>query len=110
MRLEPDAVAVDEADDRDRDIEQIRGQRGDAVAGGLGGGIENFVAHHRRKAQAFVVDGHRGRGYENIETVALCGGGDATWWAPPGGVPRKRPLSARYLPNHRPRIRAVAVR
>ena len=52
MRFEPDAVSVDEADDRDRDIEQIRGQRGDAVAGGFGRGIENFVAHQRRKAQA----------------------------------------------------------
>src|ERR1700730_15013091 len=71
MRLEPDAVAVDEADDRDRDIEQIRGQRGDAVAGGFGRGIEDLVAQHRRKAQAFVVAGHRGRGYENVETAAL---------------------------------------
>ena len=35
MRLEPDAIAVDEADDRDRDIEQIRGRSlstGTAVA------------------------------------------------------------------------------
>jgi hypothetical protein len=50
MRLEPDTVAIDEADDRDRDIEQIRGQRGDAVASSFGRSIENLVAHHRRKA------------------------------------------------------------
>src|SRR5450631_3336131 len=72
MRLEPDAVVVDEADDRDRDIEQIRGQRGDAVAGGFGSGIEDLIAHHCRKALAFVVAGHRGRGYEKVETAALC--------------------------------------
>jgi len=72
MRLEPDAVAVDEADDRDGDIEKIRGQRGDAVAGGFGRGIEDLVAQHRRKARAFVVDGHSGRGCENVETTALC--------------------------------------
>ena len=60
MRLEPDAVAVDEADDRDRHVEQIRGQSGDAVTRGFGRGIEDFVAQQRREAQLFIVDGHGG--------------------------------------------------
>src|SRR3981081_2383735 len=91
MRLEPDAVALDEADDRDRDIEQIRGQHGDAVAGGFGRGIEDLVAHHRRKAQPFTVDGHRGRGYENVETIALCGLDQMQHGSrPPAGYREKR--------------------
>jgi hypothetical protein len=89
MRLEPDAVAVGEADDRDRDVEQIRGQRGDAVAGGFGRSIEDLVAHQRRKARAFVVHRHGGGGYENVETVVL-GGFDQMQHgsAPQGGMPR----------------------
>jgi hypothetical protein len=103
-------VAVDEADDRDWDIEQIRGQRGDAVASGFGRGIENLVAHHRRKAQLFVVDGHCGRGYENVETVTLC-------WLdqmqhgvrPRRGTAKKAPTCA--VPSeHWAAIRAAAVR
>ena len=95
MRFEPDAVSVDEADDRDRDIEQVRGQRGDAVAGGFGRGIENFVPHQRRKAQLLVVDGHPGRGYENVETVALCGLDQMQHGSrPPAGYRGKGPTCA----------------
>src|SRR5258708_35189708 len=82
-------VAVDEADDRDWDIEQIRGQRGDAVVSGFGRGIENLVAHHRPKAQLCVVDGHRGRGYENVEMVTLGGLDHMKHGARPGAPPPK---------------------
>src|SRR5260370_29016383 len=99
MRLEPDAVAIDEADDRGRDTEQVRGQRGEAVASGFGRGIEDLVAQHRRKTQAVVVGGHRGRGYENVETAALC----RLDQMQPGSRPRTKPLCARHLQNNTPR-------
>jgi hypothetical protein len=71
MRFEPDAVAVSEADDRNGNVEEIRGERGNAIAGGVGCGIEDLIAPERREAQAFFVGGHRG-GYRNVETAALC--------------------------------------
>jgi hypothetical protein len=44
MRLEPDAVVVDDADDRDRDLEAARRERGDAVEGAVGRRVEDVVS------------------------------------------------------------------
>src|SRR5260370_16667854 len=55
MRLEPDAVAIDEADDRGRDTEQVRGQRGEAVPSPFRPGIDALLPQHRPKTQAFVL-------------------------------------------------------
>jgi hypothetical protein len=49
MGLEPDPVAIDDAHDRDRDLEDRRGQMRDAFERSVGRGVEDVVAPDRRQ-------------------------------------------------------------
>jgi hypothetical protein len=49
VRLEPEAVAVEKTDDRDRRVEQIGGQRRDVIECGFRRRVENLIAPHRRE-------------------------------------------------------------
>ena len=55
VRLEPNAVVVDDADDRDWDVEAPRGNRGDTIKGAVGGCIEDVVAPNGGEPGAFII-------------------------------------------------------
>ena len=54
MRLEPDAVLIDEANNRDRYGEEPRGNARHPVEGAVRGRVEDVVSAHRREALLFV--------------------------------------------------------
>ena len=70
VRLEPQPVGIEEADDRDGGVEQARGQRRDAVEGDLGGRVENVVALQHLETARFVVRSRlsgRRRGLDEVQ-------------------------------------------
>ena len=61
VRLEPQPVAVEEADDGNRCIEEIGGQRRDAVERHLGRRIEDLVAPYMRQTMGVIIRSRDGR-------------------------------------------------
>ena len=55
MGFEPNSVGVDQADNRNRYLEQPRGQTGDTVERFLGRCIEYGIAFQSRETVDFVV-------------------------------------------------------
>jgi hypothetical protein len=53
MRLEPDAVVIDEADDRDRNREKIGREVRDAVERAVGRRVENIISPDGRETPDF---------------------------------------------------------
>jgi hypothetical protein len=61
VRLEPDAVVIDDADNRDRNVKPPRGNGGDAVKCAIGRSIEDIIAPYRRHSLRFVFGKNAGR-------------------------------------------------
>src|SRR3979490_147342 len=61
VRFEPDPVMIDDADDRNRNVEPPRGNGSDAVECAVGRRIEDIIALYSRHSLRFVFGNNAGR-------------------------------------------------
>ena len=54
MRFEPDAVVINDADDRDWDLEVARREARDTIKGSVRGRIEDVIASHGSQTLAVL--------------------------------------------------------